>query len=374
MARERVGRNGGPGPAASRSVTDPRPALRIFAPLIFAALLSPLACSGARQDEAPADRHDDGEEIVGHASSPLAATASVATAASESCTTSAVKGLATQLVEEIECLKPGTFARIDKTPGLTLGAAVFPFLQASAAKNLVLAQKARGTVMTINSALRTLPQQYLLYHWYRTGRCNIGLAASPGTSNHEGAIAVDVEDNAGWRAAMVGSGFRWLGAGDPVHYDFTAGGTVDLHGISVEAFQRLWNRNNPTDKILENGTYALETAARLERSPSGGFAKGADCSKAAPGNGPAAGNAGTPPPPADEPVIPDATEPGTPGSGGSGTRSTGPDAAGCTTSPRGQCATPGTALALSAALALMVAVTRRRRARDDGRETTSERP
>ena len=278
--------------------------LRISTALIFAVLLSPLACASG-YDDTISDHHDESsEESVESVSSPLSATDSVATAVAQSCSTTSVKGLATQLVGEVQCLRPATFMRIDNTPGLSLGAAVFPYLQTTAAQNLVAAQKARGVTLSINSALRTLPQQYLLYRWYQTGRCGIGLAASPGTSNHEGAIAVDINDNAGWRSAMNGKGFRWLGSSDPVHYDFTGGGTVDLRGISVKAFQRLWNRNNPTDKIAEDGDYGPGTAARLAKSPSGGFIKGADCTQLV--------ETGSDVPPGPSfsgvPVIPDATE------------------------------------------------------------------
>ena len=38
---------------------------------------------------------------------------------------------------------------------------------------------------------------------------------------------------------MTANGFRWLGSNDPVHYDFVFGGTVDLRGLSVTAFERL---------------------------------------------------------------------------------------------------------------------------------------
>ena len=48
--------------------------------------------------------------------------------------------------------------------------------------------------MSINSAFRTVAQQYLLYAWYKQGRCGIGLAATPGNSNHEQGLAVDIED------------------------------------------------------------------------------------------------------------------------------------------------------------------------------------
>ena len=349
-----------------------RRSLVSLAPLAFGLLLAPIACSGAQVEDVP-DHHDDGagpSESVDSVSSALSPTDSVTVAVAQSCTTSAVKGLATQLVDEIQCLRPGTFMRIDQTAGLALGSAVFPYLQTNAAKALVAAQKARGTTMSINSALRTLPQQYLLYRWYQTGRCGIGLAASPGTSNHEGAIAVDINDTAGWRSAMLGKSFRWLGASDPVHYDFIGGGTVDLRGLSVKAFQKLWNRNNPGDLIAEDGAYGSATETRLAKSPSGGFAKGADCSKS-PSNdgGSEAGADGGEGPPVDVPSVPDADEPSGDAPPAQETASApltptaSPEAAsGCTIGTGARGANGTTLLLAAGALGLALASRRRRRA------------
>ena len=283
--------------------------------LLLPLVLVGLGACSAVDDGDVADHHDhEGDETVGSTSSALVANDPVSAAVTQSCSTTAVKGLATQLVEEIQCLRPGTMKRIDGTAGLSLGAAVFPYLQTPAANALVAAQKARGVKMSINSGLRTLPQQYLLYRWYQTGRCGIGLAARPGTSNHESAIAVDINDNASWRTAMQGKGFRWLGANDPVHFDYVGGGTVDLRGLSVKAFQRLWNRNHPNDTIAEDGVYGPATEARLAQSPVGGFAKGATCNNAPkPDAGADAGGMPTmsgDDEPSDPPAaIPDATEP-----------------------------------------------------------------
>lgn len=276
--------------------------LRRFA---VVALFGVAACMNPTGDD-PDDVH---EEPIGEVSSALGASDPVSSAVSQACSTTAVKGLATQLVEEIQCLRPNTMKKIDGTPGLTLGAAVFPYLQTPAANALIAAQKARGATLSINSGLRTLPQQYLLYRWYQTGRCGIALAARPGTSNHESAVAVDINDNASWRTTMQGKGFRWLGSSDPVHFDYTGGGTVDLRGLSVKAFQRLWNRNNPGDKIAEDGAYGPATEARLAKSPVGGFAKGASCNNPAPAPVPgqtmtSEGDAESMPG-----AIPDATEP-----------------------------------------------------------------
>jgi DNA polymerase-3 subunit alpha len=86
--------------------------------------------------------------------------------------------------------------------------------------------------MFINSSLRSLPQQYLLYRWQRV-RCGIEIAAAPGLSNHHGALAIDIESNAAWRSSLQAEGFAWLGSGDPVHFDYVGGGTTDI-AIFVE--------------------------------------------------------------------------------------------------------------------------------------------
>lgn len=277
--------------------------------LLFTTLLAaPSACVLNGEEHG---HDDDGEEPIGTSSAALSASATVTTAVAQTCSTTSVKGLSTQLVQEIQCLRPGTLARIDGKPGITLGAAVFPWLQAPVANALVAARNARGTTLTINSGLRTLPQQYLLHRWYKTGRCGIPLAASPGTSNHESALAVDVQDNAGWRSFFTSRGMRWLGSGDPVHFDYVGSGAVSLKGLSVLAFQRLWNRNHPEDIIAADGDYGPATESRLAKSPAAGFPVGA-CATSTAGEPPADAEL---PPPADTgetaevPVVPDATEP-----------------------------------------------------------------
>lgn len=229
----------------------------------------------------PDDHHDGDEEDLDVESllraANLAPDDTVQEAVSRACTTTVVWGLATQLVEEMGCMKPGSMKRIDGISGISLGSAAFPYLQSSAATALINAQKARGVTMTINSGLRTLPQQYLLYRWYLAGRCGIKKAAKPGKSNHESAIAVDLADNASWRTAMKNKGWRWLGASDPVHFDYVGSGSANLSGLSVKAFQRLWNRNFPNDKLVEDGLYGPKTEARLLKSPAGGFPRGASC-------------------------------------------------------------------------------------------------
>lgn len=220
-----------------------------------------------------AEGEDDG---IGTISQALTSSDPLSAAVTQACSTAVARGLGEQLVAEVQCLRPGTFSRIDALPNVTLGSAVFPFLQPGAATALAKVATARRTPLAVNSALRTLPQQYLLYQWYLKGRCGISLAAKPGRSNHESALAVDVEDSAGWRTAFTANSWRWLGSSDPVHYDYTAAG-VDIRGLSVLAFQHLWNINHPEDRLTEDGAYGAETEKRLAKTPIGGFPKGADC-------------------------------------------------------------------------------------------------
>ena len=165
---------------------------------------------------------------------------------------------------------------IDGVDGLVLDAAVMPYLQEGAAQALRAVVGAEREPVHVYSAYRTLPQQYLLYRWYLEGRCGIYLAARPGRSNHESGLAIDIGSAQRWRPVLARVGFRWLGHSDPVHFDFAYGGR-DLRSISVRAFQRLWNRNHPEDRIGEDGDFGPATESRLSRAPAAGFAFGASC-------------------------------------------------------------------------------------------------
>jgi hypothetical protein len=216
-------------------------------------------------------------QCFGVASTSMALTVDQAVAA-VGCSTAVSEPLSEQLVEEINCLAPGTLSRIDGIPHVSLGGSVIPWLQTAAANGMRAAVTARGTTLALNSALRTLPQQLMLYRWYQMGACGITLAASPGTSPHESGLAIDTSDYSAWQSALEAHGWNWHGAGDLVHFDYTGGGTVSLAGQSVLAFQTLWNVNHPGDRIAEDGAYGPQTESRLRMSPTEGFPIGPDCS------------------------------------------------------------------------------------------------
>jgi hypothetical protein len=193
------------------------------------------------------------------------------------CSTFIADGLSKQLIAEQNCIRPGALSSFKGAANLSLGGSVYPFLQLKARDALVAAAKSYGTI-SINSAFRTLAQQYLLYKWYQAGQCGIGLAAKPGSSNHETGIALDVGNYSGALSTLGNHGFTHPYPGsDPVHFDYKGSGTMDLRSESVLAFQRLWNLNNPGDQIAEDGAYGPMTAARVSQSPTEGFAKGATC-------------------------------------------------------------------------------------------------
>lgn len=221
---------------------------------------------------------EDSAVMLGDALGAADASMTVEQAITRSCSTTIVRGLSAQLVEEINCLRPDTLERFPTRDDLSLDASVFPYLQPPALRALERSLDAKSGTMQINSGLRTTAQQYLLYRWYQSGRrCGIRLAAPPGTSNHESGLALDLDNYSSWRTTLVARSWRWFGGSDPVHFDFVGRGAVSLSGLSVKAFQRLWNLNNPNDRIAEDGDWGPRTAARMAKSPAAGFARGATC-------------------------------------------------------------------------------------------------
>lgn len=203
----------------------------------------------------------------------------VSQASSRSCSTSIVEGLSRQIIVQARCEDVDAFASVPARPNLVTGTHVFLYLEATARDRLVRVLDAHpDRTMTVRSALRTVAQQYLLSRWASAKRCGIQLATLPGESNHETGLALDIGDPKAWRPALEQQGFRWLGAIDRVHFDFTGPGVTPHSGLDVLAFQQLWNRNHPDDRIAENGRYGAETEVRLKSSPAAGFPLGPKCS------------------------------------------------------------------------------------------------
>jgi hypothetical protein len=261
--------------ASRRSPSRPSLAARARPAALVAATLGALglaSCSPA--DPAPAE---DPGSPTGESDSAVTP-GSVYAASKSSCATSSVVGLSKQIIAEGNCLKPGAFAEVPDLANLSFGPNAYPYLEQPARDALVKALKANPSkTLHVNSMLRTVAQQYLLYVWDQRGTCGIGIAASPGRSNHETGLALDTDDYASVRTMLANVGFQWFGSGDKPHFDYAGKGAVDHRGLDVRAFQRLWNLNHPEDPLVEDGDYGPKTEARLLKSPAAGFPKGPDC-------------------------------------------------------------------------------------------------
>jgi hypothetical protein len=192
--------------------------------------------------------------------------------AAEGCDTSPVLDLSLQIASELACMMGPVLAPLNFDGNLVaIDAAVLPYLAPAAKADLEAA--AQNQIIIVNSGFRTVAQQFLLYQWWREGLCGIATASSPGTSNHESARAVDVENHMEARPALEARGFYQTVPGDSVHFDHLA--SPDLGGANVAAFQRLWNRNHPDEPLSEDGLYGPDTESKLLRAPIQGFAQGA---------------------------------------------------------------------------------------------------
>jgi hypothetical protein len=242
---------------------------RAIAPLLLCALMT-TACEDVPLEGGTGEGNTRAEDVA----YSLQASGDVENAVRQaSCQTDAVFGLSQQLIAQMRCSIPDAVVEVSPRGNVRpLGPA---YLQAEAASALFAAAGSRSGTLQVNSALRTVAQQYLLYRWGQQGRCGIQKVSVPGGSNHESGLAVDVNDPYTWRAALEAHGFRWLGESDRVHFDFRGG--RDLRRESVLAFQRLWNQNHPEDRIAEDGVFGPQMEARLQRTPAGGFAHGPSC-------------------------------------------------------------------------------------------------
>jgi N-acetylmuramoyl-L-alanine amidase len=203
------------------------------------------------------------------------------------CATMVANTLSQQSIHEVNVLlgeatgsKSELLVSFD-TLNVSLGSAAYPYLQPPALQALQKAIHDRRTKMVVNSAYRTLAQQFLLYDWWTSGTCAFQAVAKPGASYHQAGLAIDIEDTDGWRSHLERYGWQWFGSGDYPHFTYVGSGRVtsvtvkgraiDIRNTATLAFQRLWNRNNPSDQIAEDGDYGPNTASKLKASPANGF-------------------------------------------------------------------------------------------------------
>src|SRR5262245_21376843 len=89
---------------------------------------------------------------------------------STSCATSVVLELSVHVAEEVDCLMAGQLVPFAEGGVITFsGSAVLPYLSEIGRAALLDATAVGGT-MEVNSAFRTVVQQYLLRRWFELGR------------------------------------------------------------------------------------------------------------------------------------------------------------------------------------------------------------
>lgn len=138
------------------------------------------------------------------------------------CDTGLIKGLSLQIIDELNLLVANALVDFSDLFVDVEGQQINAFLQPKAKQALEQAIKERGTRLIINSAYRTVAQQFLIRLQYEAGRCGITAAAHPGASNHEGGLALDVEDPDGWEPFFERYGWKRLGRDfDYPHFDFS---------------------------------------------------------------------------------------------------------------------------------------------------------
>lgn len=188
------------------------------------------------------------------------------------CSTAGLFGLTKQIADMLVASLPADMV-IDISPHVTIaGGTTLPYLQKEAGEALIAAIQEKGEKPRLVHAVRVLPQQYAVFYWYTHGKkCGVVLAASPGTSPHERAVAVDFENHADWISVLKKHNWIWRGQADPPHFNYHGGSDPDFGREGIRAFQKLWNLHKPADQIREDGSYGPRTEKRLEASPIEGF-------------------------------------------------------------------------------------------------------
>jgi hypothetical protein len=193
------------------------------------------------------------------------------------CSTAVVSGLSNQLLAELGS-SPGLVSILD-IPRVRTNGFVHPFVQPAMHALLAAAEQDPDApvpaLMVVNSAARTLAQQYLLKLWISAKHCGTK-AADPSASDHLDGTAIDIANYDVWKAAFAKHELEWYGSGDVWHFDAIDPNTVEARMQAVKAFQRVWTRYHPCDALAESGIYDAATAERLARSPAAGFSASDD--------------------------------------------------------------------------------------------------
>lgn len=189
-----------------------------------------------------------------------------------SCTTEHLGPLSRQILSVLQSRLPdGRLIDISADVEI-VGPTTLPFLQADAADAFSEAVTRFGKKPKLVHALRVLPQQAAVSYWYLHKRCNIPLAAMPGASPHERAIAVDLDDWEDWISPLSRYDWVWRGKADRPHFNFHGRSNPDFGHEGIKAFQALFNEyHGPKDHLTVDGSYGPRTEAALLGAPIGGW-------------------------------------------------------------------------------------------------------
>ena len=199
-------------------------------------------------------------------------------AAQNTCNTASLRPLNNQILEillaAVNTAEETNLVSCADIPLLQIaGNSTIAMLQPAARDSLaqVIAQKNRQ--LNLIHAYRTVAHQFVLREWMLRGNCGITQARKPGSSDHERATAIDIQEFDVWKSTLESHGWKWAGPGDKGHFRFLGDDIKpDLIADSVRSFQILWNRNNPDDLIDEDGIFGdVQTGPRLLLSPIEGF-------------------------------------------------------------------------------------------------------
>ncbi|TNV76645.1 hypothetical protein FGO68_gene4404 [Halteria grandinella] len=174
------------------------------------------------------------------------------------CQTSYIEGLTKQIADEMSSLGV-RFASLAGHGGIDWSGCS-GYMNADALSSLDRLTSQHGTIH-LSDAWRSAASQ-----------CGQTLpVARPGTSNHEGGVAIDVPNHGYWASILTSNGWGYpYPSSDPVHFEYGPAAS-EYARKNLLAFQRLWNRHNPGRRIDEDGIYGHDTANALFDSPCSGW-------------------------------------------------------------------------------------------------------
>lgn len=180
-----------------------------------------------------------------------------------------IDGLSRQLVDAINCLRPGTLAEIPLGGDIRLLQPNRPhFVDGRAVDALVDAAADGDRQMVVRWAYRDVALQHLF--WLQDQFRGCAVAAPAGLSNHQNGLAVDLNDWQYWEPIMRAFGWANDLPNDRVHFDYQAP-DVGLGALSLYAFQVLWNQNNPEAELALTAELDGPTYDALSEAPVEGF-------------------------------------------------------------------------------------------------------